>query len=56
MPAARLAREWTTTVIPSAASRRAVAAPIPDADPVTNATFRIRRAYVRGGAALRPSR
>jgi hypothetical protein len=27
-------------VIPSAASRRAVAAPIPDTDPVTNATFR----------------
>ncbi|WP_327011983.1 hypothetical protein [Dactylosporangium sp. NBC_01737] len=42
--ASRLDREWTTTVIPSAASRRAVAAPIPDADPVTDATFRIRPA------------
>jgi hypothetical protein len=33
-----LLREWITTVIPSALSRRAVASPIPDVDPVTNAT------------------
>jgi hypothetical protein len=33
-----LLREWITTVIPSALSRRAVASPIPDVDPVINAT------------------
>ena len=37
-PASRLLRECTTTVIPSAANRLAVASPIPEVDPVTNAT------------------
>ncbi|GIF31751.1 hypothetical protein Aut01nite_47370 [Actinoplanes utahensis] len=40
IPASRLVRECTATTIPSAASRLAVASPMPETDPVTNATLR----------------